>query len=82
MDEVPSEVDRLKVELEGAYASLTESGEQARKLRARADAAYRQRDRAVAVLAECAKADLPSDLLQRVVDALSPPDEDWEAKDG
>lgn len=76
--QVPSEVDRLKAELEGAYASLAQSGEQARKLRARADAAYRQRDKAAAVLAECAKAELPSDLLQKVVDALAPDDEEFE----
>jgi chaperonin cofactor prefoldin len=76
MVDVQAEQERLTAELEGAYASLTQSGEQARKLRARADAAYRQRDKAVAVLAECAKADLPSDLLRKVGDALAPEEDE------
>jgi multidrug resistance efflux pump len=70
MADVQAEQERLTAELEGAYASLTQSGEQARKLRARADAAYRALSVTVAALAECAKADLPPDLDARVLNAL------------
>jgi hypothetical protein len=70
MADVQAEQERLTAELEGAYASLTQSGEQARKLRARLDAV-------TAALYACLRADLPDHLRQQALDAL-----DTETVDG